>query len=176
MNYILIGIPTAGKSTVGVVLAKMLGYDYLDTDLLIQKKQGRRLEDTINAIGQEAFLDLEGDVCAGLMPEKTIIATGGSVIYRTHAMEHLKSIGTVIYLKIGLETLLERLHDAQSRGVVLKEGQTLQELYNERIALYEKYADIVVDEGNLSFEEVLKAVTAAIQQAGDAQYKRDPMK
>lgn len=159
-NYILIGLPTAGKSTVGVVVAKMLGYEYCDTDLLIQKREGCRLEETIKRKGDEAFLDIEGEVCAGLHAEHAVIATGGSVIYREHAMEHLKELGTVIYLKISLETLKARLRDAASRGVVLKDGQTIEGLYHERIALYERYADLVIDEGELDFEGVVQAVIA----------------
>ena len=161
-NYILIGMPTAGKSTVGVVLAKMLGYEYVDTDLLIQKQEGCRLEETIRQKGDEAFLDIEGAVCIGLETEHAVIATGGSVIYRAKAMEHLKEIGTVIYLKISLENLKERLHDAAGRGVVLKEGQTIEELYHERIILYERYADLVIDEGELDFDGVVRAVIEAI--------------
>ena len=161
-NYILIGMPTAGKSTVGVVLAKMLGYEYVDTDLLIQKQEGCRLEETIRQKGDEAFLDIEGAVCTGLEAERAVIATGGSVIYRAKAMEHLKEIGTVIYLKISLENLKERLHDAAGRGVVLKEGQTIEELYHERIILYERYADLVIDEGELDFDGVVRAVIEAI--------------
>ena len=154
-NLILIGLPTAGKSTLGVVLAKMLGYDYIDTDLLIQKREGCRLEETIRRIGDEAFLDLEGEVCSSLSAEHTVIATGGSVIYRPLAMEHMKELGTVIYLKISLGTLQARMHDAQSRGVVIKEGQTIEGLYNERVRLYEQYADVIIDEGNLEFEEIV---------------------
>lgn len=161
-NYILIGMPTAGKSTVGVVLAKMLGYEYVDTDLLIQKQEGCRLEETIRQKGDEAFLDIEGAVCTGIETEHAVIATGGSVIYRAKAMEHLKEIGTVIYLKISLENLKERLHDAAGRGVVLKEGQTIEELYHERIILYERYADLVIDEGELDFDGVVRAVIEAI--------------
>ena len=163
MNYILIGLPTAGKSTVGVVLAKMLGYDYLDTDLLIQKQEGRRLEEIIRDIGEDAFLDLEGEVCSSLNITHAVIATGGSVIYRARAMEHLKSLGTVIYLKISMEALKDRLHDAQSRGVVLKEGQTLEDLYHERIVLYEQYADLIVDEGSMPFEEVLNTALSKLR-------------
>ena len=162
-NYILIGLPTAGKSTLGVVLAKTLGYDYLDTDLLIQKHEGCRLEETIRRIGDEAFLDLEAEVCSSLQADHTVIATGGSVIYRDHAMEHLKTLGTVVYLKISLETLQARMHDAQSRGVVIREGQTIEGLYHERVRLYERYADLIVDEGNMEFEEVLNSVLAAIR-------------
>ena len=163
-NVILIGMPTAGKSTVGVVLAKMLGYDYVDTDLLIQKQEGCRLEETIKNKGDEAFLDIEADVCAALKAERAVIATGGSVIYRESGMEHLKNLGTVLYLKISLQTLKERLHDAKSRGVVLKEGQTLDNLYRERVLLYEKYADLTVDEGSMRFEDVVTEVLQNLPQ------------
>lgn len=163
-NYILIGLPTAGKSTLGVVLAKTLGYDYIDTDLLIQKREGCRLEETIRRKGDEAFLDIEAAVCTGLEAAHTVIATGGSVIYRAHAMEHLKRLGTVIYLRISLETLLERLHDAEGRGVVLRDGQSVEDLYHERIRLYEQYAELTVDEGEKSFEEVLNAVLTGIRE------------
>lgn len=160
-NLILIGMPTAGKSTVGVVLAKMLGYDYVDTDLLIQKREGCRLEETIRQKGDEAFLDIEADVCSELETEHAVIATGGSVIYRPRAMEHLKRLGTVVYLKISLESLKERLLDTASRGVVLKEGQTLESLYLERTPLYERYADLTVEEGTLRFEDVVAEVLKA---------------
>ena len=164
-NVILIGMPTAGKSTVGVVLAKMLGCDYVDTDLLIQKQQGCRLEETIKNKGDEAFLDIEADVCVALEAENAVIATGGSVIYRERGMAHLKEIGTLVYLKISPETLKERLNDAASRGVVLKEGQTLDSLYQERVQLYEQYADLTVDEGSMRFEEVVAEVLKLLATA-----------
>ena len=163
MNTILIGLPTAGKSTLGVVLAKILQCDFLDTDLLIQRQEGKRLEEIIQDIGQESFLDLEGAACASLNVKNTVIATGGSVIYRDYAMKQLKKLGTVAYLKISLKALKERLGDVKSRGVVLKEGQTLDDLYEERVALYEHYADIVVEEGERPFDEVLQALQDAIR-------------
>ena len=164
MNTILIGLPTAGKSTLGVVLAKTMQYDFIDTDLLIQKQEGKRLEETIREIGQEAFLDLEAAVCSSLDVTDTVIATGGSVIYRHSAMEHLKRLGTVVYLKISRETLKARLGDAKSRGVVLKDGQTLDDLYEERVTLYERYADIVVEEGEASFDEILLLLQESIRR------------
>ena len=161
-NVVLIGLPTAGKSTVGVVLAKQLGYDYIDTDLLIQQQEGCRLEETIREKGEEAFLDIEAGVCSALRRSRTVIATGGSVIYRAQAMEHLKSLGTLVYLQIDLETLRERLHDAAARGVVLKPGQTVEGLYRERVGLYERYADLTVDESGKSFEDVVRAIMHAL--------------
>ena len=162
MNAILIGMPTAGKSTLGVVLAKIRQCDFIDTDLLIQKQEGRRLEETIREIGQEAFLDLEAAVCSSLNVDNTVIATGGSVIYRHSAMEHLKDIGTIVYLKISCETLKERIGDAKKRGVVLKDGQTIEDLYEERVVFYEKYADVIVDEGESSFDEILQLLQESI--------------
>lgn len=164
-NIVLIGMPTAGKSTVGVVLAKQLGYDYIDTDLLIQQQEGCRLEEIIRSRGDEAFLDIEAGVCASLRCVRTVIATGGSVIYRAQAMEHLRTLGTLVYLQIDLNSLRERLQDAAARGVVLKPGQTVDGLYRERVGLYEQYADLIVDESGKHFEDVVRAVLSALGEA-----------
>ncbi len=164
-NIILIGMPTAGKSTVGVVLAKQLGYDYIDTDLLIQQQEGCRLEEIIRSRGDEAFLDIEAGVCSALRCVRTVIATGGSVIYRAQAMEHLRTLGTLVYLQIDLNSLRERLQDAAARGVVLKPGQTVDGLYRERVGLYERYADLRVDESGKHFEDVVRAVLSALGEA-----------
>ena len=152
-NVILIGMPGSGKSTVGVVLAKVLGYRFIDSDLEIQSQEGKRLPELI-----EEFLDIEARVNASIEAERCVIATGGSVVYRDSAMQHLKEIGTVVYLKLTCEELEERLGDLRCRGVALQEGQTLQSLYEERIPLYEKYADITVDETNMSVEETMEQV------------------
>ena len=152
-NVILIGMPGSGKSTVGVVLAKVLGYRFIDSDLEIQSQEGKRLPELI-----EGFLDIEARVNASIEAERCVIATGGSVVYRDSAMQHLKEIGTVVYLKLTCEELEERLGDLRCRGVALQEGQTLQSLYEERIPLYEKYADITVDETNMSVEETMEQV------------------
>lgn len=162
-NIILIGMPASGKSTVGVVLAKVLGCDFIDTDLLIQNRVGRRLEEVIRDEGIDAFLDLEGRICGELQAENTVIATGGSVIYREAAMLHLKEIGLLVYLSVDFETLERRLCNVMERGVVLRKNQTLEDLYRERIVLYERYADIVVEEGAQSLEETVYAVKAAIE-------------
>ena len=165
-NIILIGMPASGKSTAGVVLAKVLGCDFIDTDLLIQKRKGRRLEELIRDEGIEAFLDTEGEVCGTLQAENAVIATGGSVIYRDSAIRHLKEIGTLVYLSVDFDTLRSRLYNVMERGVVLREGQTLEELYRERTALYERYADIVVEEGGQTLEETVSAVKAALEARG----------
>lgn len=157
-NITLIGMPGAGKSTLGVVLAKILGYEFLDSDLLIQKAEKRRLYQIINEEGPEGFKAIENRVNASIQAENTVIATGGSVVYCSEAMEHLKSIGKVVYLKISLESLAKRLGNLRKRGVLLKEGQTLKDLYEERVTLYEKYADIVIDEEGKDLEASLQAV------------------
>ena len=161
-NLILIGMPACGKSTAGVLLAKYLGYDFVDTDLLIQRREGMRLEDLIRTRGREAFLRIEAEVCSGLEAEHTVIATGGSVVYDGGAMNHLKSIGRVIYLQVDLDVLEKRLTDALERGVVFQEGQTLRDLYEERTALYEAYADLTVPEGTGTLDDTVTAVRRAI--------------
>ncbi|MCR5416285.1 MAG: shikimate kinase [Pseudobutyrivibrio sp.] len=157
-NIVLIGMPGVGKSTLGVVLAKELGYQFVDADLLIQERENRLLKEIIAEEGVDGFLQIENDVNASINTTKTVIATGGSVIYGEKAMEHLGKIGEVVYLKLDYETLDSRLGSLKGRGVVLRDGQTLKTLYEERVPLYEKYADITVDEGGLDLEATLKKV------------------
>ena len=161
-NIILIGMPGSGKSTVGVLLAKVLGYDFVDTDLLIQLREGCTLEEIIKRKGIDAFLDIEGEVCAALNTQKTVVATGGSVIYRSHAMEHLSEDGRLIYLQVDLDGLTERLNDLAGRGVALREGQSLADLYEERTVLYERWADVTVAEGTMTLEETVAAAAQAV--------------
>lgn len=144
-NIVLIGMPGCGKSSLGVVLAKALGYSFLDSDLVIQEKEGRLLSEIIEQDGLDGFEKTEEKINASIKADKTVIATGGSVIYGPAAMKHLKEIGTVVYLKLPLKEIEERLGDLNQRGVAVRPGQTLGSLYNERIPLYEKYADITVD-------------------------------
>ncbi len=160
-NLVLIGMPGVGKSTVGVIAAKELGYRFLDADLEIQEQEGRLLKEIIAEDGVEGFLEVENRVNANLHTDHTVIATGGSVIYGKEAMEHLRSIGTVAYLKLPYPKLRHRLGDLKNRGVVLKDGQTLQSLYDERTPLYEKYADIVIDETGKNIEGTLAALLEA---------------
>ena len=157
-NIVLIGMPGVGKSTVGVVLAKVLGYQFIDADLLIQKKMNMVLSEIIKREGTDGFMKIENDVNASIEADRTVIATGGSVVYCEEAMEHLKSIGTVIYLKLSLESLSKRLGNLVGRGVVLKKGQTLEHLYDERTPLYEKYADLTIDEENQELEDTLQTI------------------
>ena len=162
-NIILIGMPGSGKSTVGVVLAKVLGYQFIDSDLLIQEREGRLLHEIMEQEGIERFIQIENEVNATIQADKSVIATCGSVIYGREAMEHLRELGTVISLKLGYKPLTRRLGNLKDRGVVLKEGQTLEDLYKERAPLYEKYAHIAIEEDNLSIEETVRK-TARIYQ------------
>ena len=162
-NIVLIGMPGVGKSTVGVVLAKALGYQFVDADLLIQEAEGKLLSELIEEHGTDGFIEIENRVNSQIQTHRSVIATGGSVVYGKEAMEHLKSIGTVVYLKQNLRVLQRRLRNLKGRGVVLKEGQTLVDLYKERTVLYEKYADITVDQYKQSIEQTLKAVRKALE-------------
>lgn len=157
-NIIFIGMPAAGKSTVGVIVAKRLGYRFIDTDILIQEQEGKLLKEIIAEKGIEGFLEIEDRVNAGVDAEHSVIAPGGSVVYCENAMKHYKEIGTVVYLQISFDIINHRLRNARNRGVVLKDGQTFRELYEERAALFEKYADVTVCEDGMSLEETVDRV------------------
>ena len=155
-------MPGSGKSTIGVILAKVLRYQFLDSDLLIQKQEKRTLSEIIEQDGMEKFKEIENRVNLSINVTDTVIAPGGSVIYCDEAMKHLKSIGKVVYLKLSLESLSKRLGNLRGRGVLLKEGQTLEDLFKERTPLYEKYADLTVNEEGKDLEESLQAVLEII--------------
>ena len=157
-NITLIGMPASGKSTVGVILAKILGLSFIDTDLVIQQREGALLCDIISERGLEGFLKAEESAVLSIGPSNTVIATGGSVVYSEAGMEYLKSLGKVVYLKVEKEDLFKRLHNIKQRGVVLSPGETLDEMYATRSVLYEKYADIVIDETNASVEETVEMI------------------
>ena len=161
-NIILIGMPGCGKSTVGVVLAKALGMDFIDSDLVIQKVTGKRLSQIIDESGDAGFREVENRVNAQLQAENSIIATGGSVIYGEEAMHHLKSIGTVIYLKLSYASIEERLGDLHARGVTIQPGWTLRDLYNERCPMYEKWADVIVDCERMRLREVVGYISRTV--------------
>lgn len=161
-NIILIGMPGVGKSTAGVILAKRLGYEFVDSDLVIQKKTGKLLSESIAELGIDGFNALENEVNASIEAHHAVIATGGSAVYGPEAMAHFHEIGTVIYLKLGYEQLDERLGDLDARGVVHKPEQTLRDIYDERIKLYEKYADVTVDLSHISLSGTLDALLAAL--------------
>lgn len=161
-NIILIGMPGAGKSTVGVVLAKRLGYTFIDSDLLIQAREKMLLHEIINQKGLDVFNQIENEVNTAIEDTHSVIATGGSVIYGTEAMMHLKSIGCVVYLKLDYDELKTRLGDLKERGVAMRPGQTLDDLYEERTPLYEKYADITVDCSQKSIREIVAKISKSL--------------
>lgn len=162
MNIILIGMPTAGKSTAGVILAKVLGYHFIDSDLVIQTQEDKLLKDIIAEQGVDGFLEVENRVNAGIMTKNSVIATGGSVIYGKEAMEHLRSIGKVVYIRLTYDTIMSRLDNAKQRGVVLRKNQTILDLYEERCPLYEKYAHYIVDGENLDVEGLVSHILAML--------------
>ncbi|MBR6764287.1 MAG: shikimate kinase [Clostridia bacterium] len=163
-NIVLIGMPGSGKSTVGVLLAKMLGYDFLDSDLLIQAVAGKRLFEILQEDGNEAFAALENRVNAELDVHRTVIATGGSVIYGAEAMDHLSKIGRVVYLQVSLPEMLRRIKNPETRGILLPGGMTLADLYRERKPLYERYAQITVPCSRGSLVQVAGKIIKALEK------------
>ena len=163
-NIVLIGMPGVGKSTVGVVLAKNMGYSFVDSDLLIQEQEGKLLHEIIEERGLEGFNEVENQVNAAIDISRAVIATGGSVVYGTQAMEHLKWIGTVVYLSLPYEELSERLGDLNERGVSIRKGQTLADLMRERTPLYERYADVMVDCAGRQIREIVQMIKDAVQK------------
>ncbi|MCR5848629.1 MAG: shikimate kinase [Lachnospiraceae bacterium] len=157
-NIVLIGMPASGKSTVGVILAKILGMDFIDTDLVIQQREDSLLNEIINDRGVEGFLKCEEDALLTVNSANTVIATGGSAVYSDSGMRHLSENGTIIYLKVDKDKLFSRLHDINERGVVLRDGESPDEMYEERSVLYEKYAETVIDEGDSSIEETVRRI------------------
>lgn len=169
-NIILIGMPGCGKSTVGVLLAKALGMDFVDTDVVFQAKEGRKLQRMIDEIGIDAFLKKEEEAIIGLSCDKTVIATGGSVVYGKRAMEHLHANGVVIYIRLPYTEIERRLSNLATRGVTLREGQSLFDLYQERIPLYEREADIVFDASDLKIEQTVALIAKRIGALNGASY------
>lgn len=154
-NITMIGPPSCGKSTVGVLLAKRLGMSFIDVDIIIQEQTGKLLKELIAEYGLDGFLKIEGDTAAALNAENSIIAPGGSICYEDWAMKHLKEISTIVYLRISYEEMKRRVGDVIDRGVAIPAGYTLRQLYDERAALYEKYADITVDEAGKGLGEIV---------------------
>lgn len=157
-NIVLIGMPSSGKSTVGVIIAKNLGMSFIDTDVILQTNQNRKLQEIINTDGIEKFLEIEESAILSLELKNTVIATGGSAVYSEKAMKHLKANGLVIYLNIDMKTVNRRLRNIKTRGVVLSPRQTLEEMYNSRKPLYEKYADITIDSSKNTIDETIDII------------------
>mgnify|MGYP000974085752 CR=1 FL=1 len=161
-NIVLIGMPAAGKSTIGVILAKVLGLRFMDSDLLIQEQEQCLLKDIIARDGIDGFMDIENQVNRDISVVNSVIATGGSIVYGREAMEHLREIGLVVYIRLSYETITTRLGNIKQRGVVLREGQNLCSLYEERCPLYERYAHIVIDGEDLGTEELMEKIADAV--------------
>jgi len=157
-NIILIGMPAAGKSTVGVLLAKAAGMSFFDTDLLIQQSEARILPQIIEDDGLDVFLQKEEDAVLSLHVSDSVIATGGSVVYSKEGMDFFKKIGTIYYLKVDYDEIENRISNMRTRGVVVKEGQNMHDLYNEREPLYMQYADHVIDCTLMDMEEVVYTI------------------
>lgn len=157
-NIILIGMPGSGKSTCGVLVAKALLKNFFDTDLLFQGLEEKKLQDIIDDEGIDYFLEAEERTILSLDINATVVATGGSVVYSNKAMEHLKKSGKVVYLKLNYDTMISRIKNITTRGVVLKNGDTLEDMYKERAPLYERWADITVSCDNNTIEETVEEI------------------
>lgn len=162
-NIILIGMPGAGKSTLGVLLAKTLGKTFIDTDLLIQAQERKLLQELIDEFGIERFLQIEAAVILGLQVDNGVIATGGSAIYSEKAITHLKENGIIVYLKLTYEEIERRIENMANRGIVIRKGQSLIDLYRERSPLYEGQADLIIDCSGTSIEESVRNITAKLR-------------
>ncbi|MBQ8308749.1 MAG: shikimate kinase [Clostridia bacterium] len=163
-NIVLIGMPTSGKTTIGTELSAVIGYGYIDSDSVIVARAGRNLRELIAELGNEKYLDFEAKVNAEIAARRCVIATGGSAIYRENGMNKLKENGIVVYLKMSYEEMQRRLGDIATRGVVLKEGFTLRDMYEERLPLYAKYADITVEIDGKSLGECVQLVREALDK------------
>lgn len=177
-NIVLIGLPGAGKSTLGVVLAKMVNYRFLDCDLLIQQRYGKTLQELIDEQGAEGFLALENEVLSGIEATRTVIATGGSAVYSQEAMEHLKGIGLVVDLRVSLEEMAKRLGDLDERGVVSRAGKAcdLQALYDERMPLYKRYADLTLEVSDAQFREAAIELKGIMEGQGMLEMPLSPQR
>lgn len=164
-NLVLIGMPGAGKSTIGVLVAKALNMSFIDTDLLIQKKENKLLQEIIEEKGIKEFLDIEAEVILGLDAANTVVATGGSVILRDKAMEHLKEKGLIIYLNLSYKEIEKRLYNIKTRGIAMDNNKSLLQVYKERISLYEKYADKVILCSGKGIEDIVMEITALWKKA-----------
>lgn len=163
-NIVLIGMPGSGKSTIGVLLAKNLAFQFIDSDLVIQEKTGMRLQKYIDQYGTEAFSRLEDQINSEIQADHAVIATGGSAVYGKNAMRHFSEIATVVYLRVSFGALQHRIKDFSTRGIVVPNGKTFQDVYKERVPLYEQYADVTVDTEGKEFWDVVEEITLAVNR------------
>lgn len=163
-NIVLIGMPGSGKSTIGVILAKKMAFQFLDSDLVIQERSGKRLQEIIAEEGNAAFSKLENEVNASLETDRTVIATGGSAVYWEESMKHFKEMATVVYIRTSYDELVSRIKDFKTRGIYVPEGQTFLDIYNDRVPLYEAYADVTVDSGDGPTWETVERMYSAIEE------------
>lgn len=164
MNIILIGMPGCGKSTIGVVLAKMLGMDFLDSDVFIQNNEKRRLQEIIDSEGNERFLEIEKENILKIDVDNTVIATGGSIVLKDEAMKHLKKNGKCLLIDVSYHILKKRIFNLDTRGIAMKQGQTIKDVYNERLPFYKKYADAMIKSGNENRNETIKKAINIIKK------------
>lgn len=165
-NIIFIGMPAVGKSTIGIAVAKRLGLQFVDTDLLIQRQQRRLLREIIADVGEKEFLKIENEVNRNIRVKNAVISPGGSIIYCEEAMLHFKKIGVIVYLKASYQTIKRRIRNPRRRGVVLGKGQTFRDLYDERIKFFEKYADLTICEDGYQIEETVENVLKGLENIG----------
>ena len=165
-NIILIGMPGSGKSAIGLVLAQLTSMDFVDTDSLIRKSTGRSLQDIVDTDGATAFRKIEAEILLKLDCRNHVIATGGSAVYSSAAMAHLKKDGIMVFLDVDLATLMSRVHDYATRGLAKHPEQTLQDLFDERLGLYRKYADVVVNCVGLTQDEICAAILRGLKRDG----------
>ena len=154
-NIVFVGMPASGKSTVGVIVAKVMGMNFIDSDIVIQQRENAKLNELIEEYGIDDFLKREEQALLSINVDNTVIATGGSAIYSDAGMKHLSNNATIIYLKVSLDNLKDRLTDLKARGVVIRPGESIEQMYATRSALYEKYADIIVEEKGTSIEDTV---------------------